>query len=52
MLTQTGMAEYLGILRAVVGPALPALVAAEIIELGRHCILILDIDRPAENAQI
>lgn len=52
MLTQEEMASRLGTVREVVGRALRTLVNAGIIEFDRHQIVILDLDRLAEEAEV
>lgn len=52
MLTQDDMAARLGTVRDVVGRALRGLAADGIIEFDRHRIVILDIDRLSEEADI
>ncbi len=52
MLTQEEMASRLGTVREVVGRALRNLVANGIIEFDRHRLLILDIERLAEEAEL
>lgn len=52
MLTQEEMASRLGTVREVVGRGLRSLASAGIIEFNRHSIVILDIDRLTEEAEI
>ncbi|MEZ4869982.1 MAG: Crp/Fnr family transcriptional regulator [Caldilineaceae bacterium] len=52
MLTQEEMASRLGTVREVVGRALRALSAAGIIQFERHQIVILDVARLAEEAEL
>lgn len=52
MLTQEEMASRLGTVREVVGRALRSLASAGIIEFNRHRIVILDIERLTEEAEI
>ncbi len=52
MLTQEEMASRLGTVREVVGRALRTLVNAGIIEFDRHQIVILDLERLAEEAEV
>lgn len=52
MLTQEEMASRLGTVREVVGRALRALATAGIIEFNRHTIVILDLERLTEEAEL
>lgn len=52
MLTQEEMASRLGTVREVVGRGLRSLASAGIIEFNRHSIVILDIERLTEEAEI
>jgi CRP/FNR family transcriptional regulator len=52
MLTQEEMASRLGTVREVVGRALRALASADIIEFNRHSIVILDLERLTEEAEL
>ena len=52
MLTQEELASRLGTVREVVGRALRTLVNAGIIEFDRHQIVILDLERLAEEAEV
>lgn len=52
MLTQDDMAARLGTVRDVVGRALRGLAADGIIEFDRHQIVILDLDRLSDEADI
>jgi CRP-like cAMP-binding protein len=52
LLTQEEMASRLGTVREVVGRALRGLAADGIIEFDRHCIVILQPERLAEEADV
>lgn len=52
MLTQEEMASRLGTVREVVGRALRSLVSSDIIEFERHRIVIRDLERLAEEAEL
>lgn len=51
-MTQEEMASQLGTVREMVGRALNSLVAAEIIKIERHRIVILDAQRLSEEAEV
>ena len=51
-LTHEEMASYLGTVREMIGRALNSLAAAEIIQIERHQIVILDVDRLASEAEV
>ncbi len=52
MLTQEEMASRLGTVREVVGRALRSLAAAGIIDFDRHQIVLLDVERLVEEAEL
>lgn len=51
-MTHEEMASHLGTVREMIGRALNSLAAAEIIQVDRHRIIILDVERLAAEAEV